>query len=262
MPAIATHYQFGQLVFWSIRGRVAEEIATHKRLFDLGLQGPDILFFFNPLKDNDVDALGHAVHNGTGRSFIEPALETIRNTYTDDAQDAAIAYLAGCVCHFMLDSACHPEVENSITDEYSHNEIEADFDKEILHKYSLSERRQIYIPVANTDYSILAPLYPTLSVEQIKKSATNMRVYAAMLNHPHMVDLGARILKHDESFAQLCLPAAVRKPEIAVRLNRLLVEAVGPTVEAVVDIASEGVLPSELIDRFNLTFGGRKGKSA
>lgn len=259
MPAIATHYQFGQLVFWSIRGRVAEEIATHKRLFDLGLQGPDILFFYNPLKDNEVDALGHAIHDGSGRSFIEPALAKLQEEYADDERDAAMAYLLGCVCHFMLDSACHSEVDRSISDGYGHNDLEADLDKAILEKYSLSERRQIYVPVANTNYGMLAPLYPTISIEQLKKSATNMRVYAAMLNHPRMVAMSERLIKHDDTFARLCLPGAVRDVEAVLRLNKLLVGEVGPTVEAVVDIASDGVLTGDITSRLEQTFGGRKG---
>lgn len=63
MPAAYAHYTFGKKVLANIENPDIRRIITeHRALFDIGLHGPDILFFYRPLKSNPVSKAGHLMH--------------------------------------------------------------------------------------------------------------------------------------------------------------------------------------------------------
>ncbi len=74
----------------------------------MGLHGPDLLFYYHAAKSNPVSALGNAMHEEPGRVFFERARGVVHEAKD---RDAALAYALGFVCHFALDSTCHPYVE-------------------------------------------------------------------------------------------------------------------------------------------------------
>ena len=49
MPAAYAHYRFGQAVFSRLPAEKQKIIQAHRALYDLGLQGPDLLFHYRPL---------------------------------------------------------------------------------------------------------------------------------------------------------------------------------------------------------------------
>ena len=49
MPASYAHYRFGQAVFSRLPVEKQKIIQAHSALYDLGLQGPDLLFHSRPL---------------------------------------------------------------------------------------------------------------------------------------------------------------------------------------------------------------------
>ena len=46
MPATYTHAVFGQKVLMALDPALRERIEKHRDLYDIGLHGPDILFFY------------------------------------------------------------------------------------------------------------------------------------------------------------------------------------------------------------------------
>ena len=55
MPSTYAHYRMGQEVAKQLSGSVREIIMDNKELYDIGLHGPDILFYYHPLKEDPVN---------------------------------------------------------------------------------------------------------------------------------------------------------------------------------------------------------------
>ena len=84
---------------------------TNRELFDIGLHGPDILFYYRALIPNSVSGQGYGMHKQMADLFFEKAKKVIADA---DDKTMSRAYIYGFICHFALDSECHPYVEKMI----------------------------------------------------------------------------------------------------------------------------------------------------
>lgn len=140
MPASYAHYRFGKQVLPTLPADVRQCIQRFRRLYDMGLQGPDFFFYYNPVMKTAVGGLGEHFHSQTGQVFFDHACKAA-------ASEAAQAYLYGLLCHYCLDSECHPFVESKVkSGEARHVALESEFDRYLLaldgcdspHAYDLS----------------------------------------------------------------------------------------------------------------------------
>lgn len=53
MPSTYAHYRMGQEVIKQVSAPVRDIIMKHKQLYDIGLHGPDILFYYHPANTSD-----------------------------------------------------------------------------------------------------------------------------------------------------------------------------------------------------------------
>ena len=60
------------------------------------------------------------MHEEPGRDFFDLARRVV---HCEAGRDAALAYALGFVCHFALDSTCHPYVCLLYTSFYTQNDI-------------------------------------------------------------------------------------------------------------------------------------------
>ena len=58
MPTTYTHYRFGKEVISALPRPLQGAIENHRELFDIGLHGPDILFYHKALIKYPVNAQG------------------------------------------------------------------------------------------------------------------------------------------------------------------------------------------------------------
>ena len=58
MPSTYAHYRMGQEVYHNLTGKPKQIIEKYKELYDIGLHGPDILFYYKPLFANPVNQVG------------------------------------------------------------------------------------------------------------------------------------------------------------------------------------------------------------
>ena len=66
MPAIYAHRRLGEETVKGLDPRLQTLINTYSEAFILGTQGPDILFYYKPLKHNDTRRHGTAIHAERG----------------------------------------------------------------------------------------------------------------------------------------------------------------------------------------------------
>lgn len=132
MPAFYAHYRFGQEVMRELPEELQQQIQKYRELYEIGLHGPDILFFYHPVRRHPVGQIGVRIHHELGRTFFEQAIPAIRNS---DRQEAMLVYGMGAVCHLALDAACHPYINRYEKQAgISHHEIEKELEKYLMKK--------------------------------------------------------------------------------------------------------------------------------
>lgn len=193
MPQTYAHQHYGDLVYMQLPEEIRAVIDDNRALYDIGLQGPDILFYYHPLWSNPVATLGGELHRWSGRKYfagavaaltgIDPlgaqtdgvadvATQTTR-LYTslaseeargDDA-DAALAYLYGSLCHFTLDSICHPYINqyDTMTEGVTHSVIEGDLDRDLIERAGrnpvMEDQTARFLPSREAAH-VIARFYP------------------------------------------------------------------------------------------------------
>ncbi len=139
MPAIFTHIQFGKEVARGLSPTVQALVLRHPAAFYLGTQGPDILFYHKPLKKkakNPVRKQGWDMHaKAAAPFFVEVAKKLV-----EKPSEEATAYAIGFLCHFTLDSRCHPLIDARAVDGLTHGKIEAELDKHQFRKAGMPAR--------------------------------------------------------------------------------------------------------------------------
>lgn len=175
MPTTYAHYKFGEEVIGALPRPLQNAIAIHRELFDIGVHGPDILFYNNPLKKNNINSQGYNLHDRTADEFFLHSAEVIGQ---EKDQAAARAYIYGFICHFALDSECHPYIEKMIqTSGLSHSEIEMEFDRSLLKADYLNPIRypvakHIHPTTENAD--VIAPFFENVTSDAIVKTLKSM----------------------------------------------------------------------------------------
>ena len=112
MPAVYAHRRFGEKVLAACQNDVARTaIESYLDLYNIGLQGPDILFYYDPLRKNAYKAAGDAMHNAPAAPFFQAGAAHVNGR---PEGQALLSYLLGFLCHFALDSECHSYIEYEI----------------------------------------------------------------------------------------------------------------------------------------------------
>lgn len=131
MPSHYTHYRFGAKVIEHLPPEAKRSVRLFRRLYDVGLHGPDIFFYHNIFFKDNVVALGSKYHNMTGEEFFTPVCKHLRL----EPNEAALAYLYGLLTHYCLDSTIHPFVLEQTGDgKIGHIELETEFDRFLLQR--------------------------------------------------------------------------------------------------------------------------------
>lgn len=171
MPAIYAHYRFGKEVSRRLEGELKQVVRKHEPQFRIGLQGPDVLFFYKPYRRNRVAKYGINMHAVSAKPFFEHALSIIREKGRNSRE---YAYLLGFLCHYILDSECHPYVSEMIEKTgVQHMEIEEEFEKQLLRmdqENPFSYRLDKLIPTDELTAAVISPFYTNISAEVMKEA--------------------------------------------------------------------------------------------
>jgi len=131
MPATYAHYIFGKKVYKQLPQNVQQMIKENKEAFWLGLHGPDLTFYYRPLSKNRVNQTGHQMH----KELASEIFEFGREQYQERPSYVLLSYLCGFLCHFVLDSECHPYISRYMEEHgLGHTEIETEFDRYLMVK--------------------------------------------------------------------------------------------------------------------------------
>lgn len=176
MPSAYAHRRFGANVLEHLPAEVSGRIQPYRQLYDIGLHGPDILFYYHAVKSNPVSRLGGQMHDQPGAAFFDPARRVVREAKN---RDAALAYALGFICHFALDSTCHPFIERYTRESgVTHCEIETEFDNQLLRRDGEDPQRfytASHIVASKENAAVIADFYPDVTPAQIETTLRWMR---------------------------------------------------------------------------------------
>lgn len=133
MPAIFAHDLYGRNVFMELEKEIQTIIRMNRDCFYLGVQGPDVLFFYRPWGKNPINQKGYRYHERPAAEIFAHGLEVMRREENPEKKSALQAYLLGFACHFALDNSLHGEIgcQEQATG-CTHAEIETELDRRLL----------------------------------------------------------------------------------------------------------------------------------
>ena len=175
MPSTYSHYRCGKEVFNNLPKPTQDLIEQYRELYDIGLHGADICLYYEPMTFNAVKKNSFSIHKEYGDELFKKNVARISESI---APNAFKAYLIGFVCHFALDSVCHPYVEKVISlGEVGHTELETDLDRYFMLKDSLDPMTHYPITHINpSDFNseVIKLFYDEISVKDIKACLEGM----------------------------------------------------------------------------------------
>lgn len=182
MPATYAHYRFGSQMLQNMPADMRRTAKRFRRMYDVGLHGPDLFFYYQPASPSKVRVLGHKFHMQSGREFFSRVCRNLRLEPSESGQ----AYLYGTLCHYVLDKSCHPLVENwSREGIVSHSRIETEFDRYLLKCDGRDDPGKVdlsgHIALTAEECRLVSRFYPGGSSAHIRISVKNMALIRKLL---------------------------------------------------------------------------------
>lgn len=264
MPDTYAHYTFGQKVLANLDKTYKEMILENIDIFNVGLQGPDILFYYKPLIKNWINRVGYGMHRKSAAPFFKRAKKIIK---LSQERDLAKSYIAGFICHFYLDSECHPYIHR-LTDKFrnlSHSEIETEFDRSLLIEDSndpINYRVAEHLNVNQIEAKEIAKFFyeRRINAKRIIKSVNDMKRYSILLEElSQMKIVKDRNSKRRKGFLEFVRGMIMRpKPmekyqDSSIILKDLYVRSILPAA-GLIDEYFDNIDSDKISDRFNTDF--------
>jgi len=128
MPNYYAHYRFGQQVLSALPALLRELLRREEPAFEVGLYGPDPLFFARPSPAANPRRTAMDMH---ACSALEPSRRLLEAVRAD--APFARGYAAGFLCHLALDSRCHAYIAaHQHRPGLSHAGMEAELDRALM----------------------------------------------------------------------------------------------------------------------------------
>lgn len=188
MPSNYAHYRFGTQVLASLPADVRRPIQRFRRLYDVGVHGPDLFLYHNLMAKTIPGMLDGKFHHQTGRDFFTRVCKRLKQEPTE----AGLSYLYGVVAHYCLDSVCCPFIfEQSQVRQISPRELETEFDRFLLlldgveepHTYDCSR----HIRLTKGECVTVSQFYPPATPDIVHQSVQHMARLTKTLTAPEGV---------------------------------------------------------------------------
>ena len=192
MPSGYAHYRFGTQIISLMPADVRGPILRHRALFDMGLHGPDFLFFHHFIKKTPLYQLGSVYHEKSGRDFFTEVCSHVKS----HPSEAAFAYLHGLLAHYCLDSRCHPFVYAMTDDtDLDHSELETEFDRYLMQLDGIKKPHETnicrHLKLSKAEYEVVSGFFPEISTKDAAQCIRNMALAQQLLTIPTAAGHGA-----------------------------------------------------------------------
>lgn len=142
MPGFVTHYVFGVNAYRQLDDKeIKRIIQTNHHAYSLGLQGPDLFYYFMPASLDFIPNIANIMHKKKTNEFFRQLIASVSTLTRRGDYEIAFAYVQGFMGHYLLDTNMHPYVYYRVGTSASnrtlgeHFAIETDIDREVLWRY-------------------------------------------------------------------------------------------------------------------------------
>ena len=148
MPGFITHLSFGKESIERSNNIMLENLnSKYPSCVGLGLQGPDIFFYYIPAYFFHNKNIGNRMHNEYVNLFFENLIKSKELFSNNDDLEICDAYIIGFIGHYTLDTFCHPYIyfrtdhlnvvhsKGGMYDFGNHLSLETDIDHVVLWNY-------------------------------------------------------------------------------------------------------------------------------
>lgn len=265
MPTTYAHDLFGQKVYRQMPDDVKRIIRENGELYRIGLHGPDIFFYYFIFK-NHVSGVGYRMHKEKARAFFAQGMNQVR----ESEDEALLAYLLGFGCHYLLDSVCHPFI-NEMNDKcrISHALLEIEFDRFLMERNGKNPYAYYPSDCIKATKKNAKELHKAFPLVKTRDILLSLRLMKFMTNQLVCDDGGARRArlsrisslggrKAQSALIDHCMMAqpagGSRKP--VEELNVLFEKAVKDAPAELLELYRLSKEDSDLSPRWDLTYNG------
>lgn len=195
MPAQYAHDRFGADLLKTMPNDVRKTVNRFPQLYQVGLQGPDIFFYYSPAFKTTIGSLGDAVHIKTGIEFFQHAAKAADT-------EAGLAYLYGLLAHYAMDSLCHPYIHAQQHDNgLIHMQLESEFERYLLALDGVTVPETYHrgksLKLTRGECVTVAPFFPPATPAQINRTIRSSRFihWCFSIHHGAFRRLLIRVLK-------------------------------------------------------------------
>lgn len=129
MPANYAFHRFGAEALRRLPEKQQRPIQRFRRLYNGGLHGADLFFYFQPMMTTPVGELYHTYHGMTGQEFFEQACQLLKQ----NPSEGATACLYGLLANYCLSSQLAPVFRQALADgTVNRTELEVELDRYLL----------------------------------------------------------------------------------------------------------------------------------
>lgn len=236
MPNYYAHSIFGRRVREAVSPQLRSVIDKEWQGYACGQYGPDPLFFYQMWRPNPVKREGHALHGVSPREV----LERLRGPIEEEVP-YTLGYALGYLCHFLLDSSCHPYVRaTSARGEIGHLAMEGEFDRYLLERDGFTSHKDTPMeqPSDPAVFAAASLAYEHVSPKKFRRSMRSFYRTSRMLTRFQgtaacpVVDLAT---SGNQSAHRVLLRKKPAKPSLATtaQLQKQLEEAIKPSAALV-----------------------------
>lgn len=147
MPGFKSHYLFGRNALNEITPDKYEQyLIRFPQSYHLGLQGPDVFFYYVPAWLFYKKNIGNVIHSGKTNEFFEALINARNHLLKKEHRLIADSYISGFIGHYTLDSIVHPYIyhrtkymehdDKKLYDFGVHVFLETDIDNALLRHYT------------------------------------------------------------------------------------------------------------------------------
>lgn len=265
MPSTYAHYRFGKSCLNVLEPNALKLVTAYRELYDIGLHGPDILFYYRPFQNNRINALGHKMHRETASQFFKAAKVKYQKLIDQNDKDAFMAYLLGFCSHYALDNLEHSYIEAKMKhSQLGHSTIEVAYDRYLLLKDGLDPFKvDLAAHIIPNDFNarILQIAFSDFTLKELRSTLKQMAFYLRLLTAAPGIKRKAlialmKVIKAYDHFKEQLMPLT-DNPDCAdsnLRLDKLTVQALNLFKELAGNLRAYYLDAAELSERFAQTF--------
>lgn len=113
MSDIYVHLKAADAIYKACPANIRETITNHRQAYNLGAQGPDVLFYHRIFPWTATSALkkfGHKVHTKNINAFFTRGFDHIEALDNQDLKALLSSYFYGFLTHYAIDTQTHPYI--------------------------------------------------------------------------------------------------------------------------------------------------------